>query len=403
MLPKLLSIGLLLSVTLASFAQDAKDIIRRAYNKCQSIKNGYYEMDNYWKPMATKDTFKTVATCYFKKLKNDSLHASAFHTRHFWKGQHTADILYTGNDMVRLTPYDSVATIHAKALWRDQIKETVSGRSFNAPVADWERSPMPLIASFTDQKHTFKFVGEEAINQSACYHIQMNEMPENKSTEASKTIRIEKHYWIKKEDLIPIQYLTVYDVVMNNDTMCDYQMTTITKYEVNNLKDEHILTMGSIPAWYKMKDYVPTVYPKLLPRDTTAPNYTLQSMIDESISLNGLKGKLVLMDFFYKGCYPCMQALPGLQALHEKYEGKGLKVVGIDPFDKDKDDIAAFLAKRNITYSVSLSGEDIAKDYHVSMYPTMYLIDKNGKIIFVQEGYSPDVEKALEEAILQNL
>ena len=71
----------------------------------------------------------------------------------------------------------------------------------------------------------------------------------------------------------------------------------------------------------------------------------------------GLKGKLVLIDFFTKSCYPCMLALLGLQALHKKYKSKGLNVIGINIYDKKEDGIIPFLSKRGITYPVLLGGK----------------------------------------------
>lgn len=56
-----------------------------------------------------------------------------------------------------------------------------------------------------------------------------------------------------------------------------------------------------------------------------------------------------------------------------------------------------------MTYTVLLGGAAIANNYRVSGYPTTYLIDKNGKIIFTQTGYSKDTESELEEMILKNL
>ncbi len=172
---------------------------------------------------------------------------------------------------------------------------------------------------------------------------------------------------------------------------------------INNLKDENILTLNSIPAYYTIKDLVPYKSPDLLTKDTIAPNWELLSLTDEKINLKDLKGQLVLIDFFYKSCYPCMKALPALQALNEKYKDKGLRIIGIDPYDKKEDDIASFLSKHGVTYMVLLGGEDVANDYHVSAYPTIYLIDKNGKVIFTQVGYAKGVEKTLDEIIKKNL
>ena len=78
-------------------------------------------------------------------------------------------------------------------------------------------------------------------------------------------------------------------------------------------------------------------------------------------------------------------------------------VVGIDPVDKKEDDMGSFLSKRGVRYTVLLGGKDVSKDYHISGYPTMYLIDKNGKIVYAISGYGIGVEAILENYILQTL
>jgi thioredoxin-related protein len=56
-----------------------------------------------------------------------------------------------------------------------------------------------------------------------------------------------------------------------------------------------------------------------------------------------------------------------------------------------------------VRYTVLLGGKDVSKDYHISGYPTMYLIDKNGKIVYAISGYGIGVEAILENYILQTL
>lgn len=398
----LLTTGLIL-ICFASFGQDVKMILKQSYDKCQSVHNGYYEMSKYMKYMSNNDTSKSSFNCYFKKLTDDSLYSSAFHYKAFWKDDYTGDVLYTGDDFVSTSTEDSTATIMQKSMWAKEIKSYSHNYTFYSPLTNKKSSPLQHDSDFIDNKHIFKLVGEENLNGALCYHIQVNKIPENDSTEAMKILRQEYQYWIKKEDLIPIQYSIAFDLVMNNDTMYQYEKFVLNKYEINNLKDENILTLNSIPTYYKTKDFVPYKSPDPLKKNTIAPNWELLSLTDETISLKSLRGQLVLIDFFYKSCYPCMQALPALQALSEKYKSQGLQVIGIDPYDKKEDDIATFLSKRGVTYTVLLGGKDAAKDYHVSAYPTMYLIDKTGKIIFIQVGYGKDVEGTLDELIKNNL
>lgn len=400
----LLTTGLLI-LCFASFGQDAKVILKQSYDKCQSVQSGYYEMTNYKKFATNKDTIKSSFNLSFKKLKNDSLCSSAFHYKLFLDDATAIEAMYTGDDFVQATSKDSTATIMSKSLWANEFKSVADNYLLDSPLSSKKSYPLQHDSDFIDNKHVFKFIGEENLKGALCYHIQVNKIPENDSTVAMKILRQEYHYWIKKDDLIPIQHSIAYDLKMENDTMYQYEIDVLNKYEINNLKDENILTLNSIPTFYKLKNYVPIKRPDhfLLPTDTIAPNWELLSLTDEKVSLKNLKGQLVLIDFFFKACYPCMLALPGLQALSEKYKSKGLRVIGIDPIDKKKDEIEEFLSKRRIKYTVLLSGVDTAKDYQVSSYPAMYLIDKAGKIIFTQDGYEKGFEDTLDEIIKKNL
>lgn len=192
-------------------------------------------------------------------------------------------------------------------------------------------------------------------------------------------------------------------MLMENDTMYQFGRTTLRHYEWNNLEDESVFTLESIPSYIKLKGYEPYKSPKPLPVDTLAPEWSLPNMEDDTVRLSDLKGELVLMDFFYMWCYPCLAALPALQKLHEKYRDKGVRIIGVNPFDTKEDGIVEFLAKRNVNYTVVLGTKEVAKMYRVAGYPTMYLLDKQGKIIMNQVGFGEGVEEKIEEMILKHL
>lgn len=395
-----------------SFGQNAKVILKQSYQKCQTIKNGYYEMTRYSKNTDDKDTSKAKFYCNFKKLINDSIYSSAFHYYTFLNDTNKLDVIYTGDNFVTASSKDSTATIMSKSLWSNKIKSFSYDNELYNPLTNKESSPIQHDSDFFDNKHSFKFIGKEKLNGVECYHIQVNVFLKNDSFQMIKITRLEFHYWIKKEDSIPIQYSTAFDWIIDTDTMYKYQLDVLNKYEINNLKDEDYLTLNSIPTFYNKKDYVPikdsellnkNVQIELLSKNTIAPNWELSSLNNEKISLKNLEGQLVLIDFFYKACNPCLRALPILEALSQKYKNKGLRVIGIDPYDKKDDEIITLLAKIGVTYSVCVGGKDVVKDYHIISYPTMYLIDKTGKIIFIQEGCEKDIEAKLEKIIKKNL
>lgn len=185
--------------------------------------------------------------------------------------------------------------------------------------------------------------------------------------------------------------------------MYQFEKNVLTKHEFNKLRVNSQLALSSIPAFIKLKDYQVRESPDLLKVGSVAPSWSLNSTRDETINLSDFAGRLVLVDFFYKSCYPCMLAIPELQDLHERYQDKGLNVIGINPVDTKEDDIEKFLIKRGVSYPVLLEGKEVSSQYHVSGYPTIYLLDQEGKILFVQVGYGEGVKAMLEEIIISNL
>ena len=392
----------LLSVCL--LGQDAKAILMQSYERCQSVRSGYYEMMHSQKYMSGPDTSSTAFNCHFKKLKDDTLYSSAFHYQSFGEDQYYGDVMYTGDAFVNFNAEDSTGRIMLKSLWADKISDFSHNYTFYDPLTSGKSHPLPEEEDFDDDDHTFVYVGQEKVNGYATDHIRVDVQPENDTADMFQVVRIEYHFWIHQEDDIPVQYTAAFDIAMNGDTMYQYELIELLKYDLEYPEVDKHLTLESIPEYVVLKDYVPYKSPELLPADTIAPDWKLVSLTDDSLSLSELRGNLVVIDFFYKACFPCMQALPALQDLHERYADQGLKMIGIDPYDtKEEDQIDEFLAKRGVTYTVLLGGKETAKEYHVSGYPTLYIVGKDGKIVFTQVGYGKGTEVELEEVIKANL
>lgn len=395
---------LLLIVTLfSSCTPDAKDILEKSINKCQSINNGYYEFNHLIRYMYG-DSVTQSYKCYFKKLPDDSLFSSAFHLQQYYNGNYSQDVLYTGNELINYWLYDSVGEIMSNKLWAQDIKFRGQKFSYFSPFFNKQSYPLPTESDFANNDKTIKFIGEEPLVGSPCYHISMSSIPKSDSTEVHRTIKTENNYWIHKTELIPLKYTITYTIVEYEDTLYQHEENTLSKYELNNLNNDSSLTLSSIPPYVKIKDFKPYNSPELLPDGSTAPDWSFASLKGDSISLTDLKGKVVLIDFFYKSCHPCMLALPGLQNLHINYYDRGLRVIGINPFDtKEDDDIENYLLKRGITYPILLTDRTIINNYHIYGYPTIYLIDKQGKILLSKVGYKEGNEDAIEKIIIDHL
>ena len=140
--------------------------------------------------------------------------------------------------------------------------------------------------------------------------------------------------------------------------------------------------------------------PELLKKKTIPPDFTLKTIDKDTISLHELRGKVVIIDFWYMACHPCIKALPHLQSLYEKYEKDGLIVIGINPFDSGRiEKLPEFLKFNNVQYPVLISDRELPKIYNVSGYPTIYILNKKGEIVYSELGYDEGDELEWEKII----
>lgn len=384
-------------------AQDARTILTQSFDTCQAVQHGSYEMNRYMKYLSGEDTTASSYRTIFRKLPDDTIFATAFHTFSYYDGKYTGEEIYTGQHLLSAYLKDSSATIMSNALWASDIQDRSHNYEFFSLLTDEDSSPLPNGEDFDDEDLGFALLPDDIVEGMPCYHVHVIDVPKDDEDDFYKTLQVDHHYWINKKDFIPIQFSIAFELKMGNDTMYQYERKTITSYDISQPIDEDQLTIESIPSYYKLKDYTPYKSPEPLPVDTIAPDWELPLLTDEMLKLSDLRGQLVVMDFFYKSCFPCMKALPALQSLHEKYRDQGVVIIGIDPYDKKEDGIGAFLTKQGVTYQVVLEAKDVAKLYRVSGYPTLYIIGKDGKILHNQIGYGDETEAKLENVIVKHL
>lgn len=93
-----------------------------------------------------------------------------------------------------------------------------------------------------------------------------------------------------------------------------------------------------------------------------------------------------------------------VQGIHEKYKDRGVVMLGIDPIDDPVlDDMSDFLAMHDITYTTLYADKTLSQAYHIVAYPTLFFIDREGKVAKVRRGYHPSLEAAIEGQLLKML
>ncbi len=113
---------------------------------------------------------------------------------------------------------------------------------------------------------------------------------------------------------------------------------------------------------------------------TQAPDFSLKDVDGRSVDLRSLAGKAVVVDFWATWCPPCREEMPHLEQLHRQLRDRGLVVLGLD-VGEDADTVREFARKNDYTFTLLLGAEpDVSARYHVDGYPTVFVIDRAGKI-----------------------
>lgn len=124
------------------------------------------------------------------------------------------------------------------------------------------------------------------------------------------------------------------------------------------------------------------------------------------LSMHGLRGKVVLVDFWAYSCINCIRTLPHLVGWQKQYGGKGLVVVGVHTpefrFETDPANIASAIKRFGITYPVAEDNVMATWNaFHNQFWPAEYLVDRQGRIVYTHsgEGEYDKTEDAIRTAL----
>lgn len=126
------------------------------------------------------------------------------------------------------------------------------------------------------------------------------------------------------------------------------------------------------------------------------PSHTLQTIDGSTIDLSKMQGKPIVVNFWFAACKPCIEELPLLNQLFEKYAGR-VQFVAITFEDKVK--VKSFLDTHRFDFLSVVSAKEYISKLGVRYYPKTIFIDKNGIIRNIEGGIPP--EATLEDAQLR--
>jgi len=160
--------------------------------------------------------------------------------------------------------------------------------------------------------------------------------------------------------------------------------------------------------------------PRLLPhvgallgirtRDAGTPQFTVRTLDDAVLSMDSLRGRVVLVNVWATWCAPCRVEMPLLEATWQRHRAAGLVLLGASVDRGDPVNVRAFITSRDITYPIAIVGDDVIRELGgVFGYPTSVLIGRDGRIMHRVTGpigpvtLEPAIRRALAEPVSHGL
>lgn len=130
-----------------------------------------------------------------------------------------------------------------------------------------------------------------------------------------------------------------------------------------------------------------------------APDFTLKDLNGKTVSLQSLRGKVVLLNFWATWCGPCRVEMPHLEKLHREFQNKDIALLTVS--QEEPEDIREFLQESKYTFgSLVDTGGQVSKLYQTNAIPQTFFISKTGKIVehYVGSREESEFRAALEKA-----
>ena len=118
-----------------------------------------------------------------------------------------------------------------------------------------------------------------------------------------------------------------------------------------------------------------------------APAFKIQSLDGHEISLAGLRGKYVLINFWATWCPPCLKEMPSINALYRKFHDRGFEVLAIASDEQGSKAVKPFVTKLDLDFIIGLDPTSaVAKLYGARTLPQTFLLNRDGNVIAAAIG-----------------
>ncbi|PQJ75003.1 TlpA family protein disulfide reductase [Polaribacter gangjinensis] len=193
------------------------------------------------------------------------------------------------------------------------------------------------------------------------------------------------------------------------DSLYQYNEWNLSAIKFNNytakdLADKFVLLTKN----YEFTEYQSPSKEENLPllKGQKVTNFKGEFLNKNNFVLSDFYDNIIILDFWYKNCPPCIKSIPQLNNIYKKYKSKNIKLFGINDVDVDsisRENLLPFIKNMKIMYPTIIVNQTVSNNFKVKGYPTFYIINKKGEVQYSKLGYSEFLEKEVDSVLKQLL
>ena len=130
-----------------------------------------------------------------------------------------------------------------------------------------------------------------------------------------------------------------------------------------------------------------------------APDFALKSHSGENLRLSEFRGEVVMINFWASWCGPCRQEMPLLDELYTQYQPLGFTILGVN-VEEDPSKARQLLKDSPVNFPILYDDKsEVSKLYKVVAMPSTVLVDRDGNVRHLHQGYKPGYEESYQQQV----